>query len=96
MSKPSFDHYYLYEELEEFLVQITLSYPNISKLYSIGKTHRREDFLRRRLRKPTGSPSYTPVCFQKLRLWKRKPQILEMESTRYTSRYPTKGSSQPV
>lgn len=43
MSEPSFDRYYLYEELEEFLVQINLSYPNLSKLQSIGKTPQGRD-----------------------------------------------------
>ena len=43
MSKPSFDHYYLYEELEEFLVQTKLSYPELSRLHSIGKTPQGRD-----------------------------------------------------
>jgi murein tripeptide amidase MpaA len=43
LSKPSFDHYYLYEELEEFLVQINLSHPDITKLQSIGKTPQGRD-----------------------------------------------------
>ena len=61
MNKPSFDHYYLYEEITELLQEINLTYPNISKLHSIGKTPQNRDiWLIELSNKEEGNPDKKP------------------------------------
>jgi hypothetical protein len=64
LNEPSFDHYYLYDEIAEFLFEINLTYPNISKLHSIGKTPQGRDiwlieYLTRRKETRIGSLVFT-------------------------------------
>jgi len=60
LSKPSFDHYYLYDELEEFLVPINLTYLNLSKLHSTGKTQGRDIWLIEISNMEKGDPAKKP------------------------------------
>jgi murein tripeptide amidase MpaA len=61
LSEPSFDHYYLYEEITEFLREINLAYPNLSKLHSIGKTPQGRDIWVIELsNKEEGNPDKKP------------------------------------
>jgi murein tripeptide amidase MpaA len=61
LNEPSFDHYHLYEEITEFLQEINLTYPNISKLHSIGKTPQGRDiWLIELSNKEEGNPDKKP------------------------------------
>ena len=38
LSSTVFDHYFLYEEMVEYLVKVSMDYPRLCKMHSIGKT----------------------------------------------------------
>ena len=62
--EPKFDHYYLYDETNEFLKRLEEAHPGLAKLHSIGKTPQGRDILLMELsNRDKGDPDKKPGMY---------------------------------